>query len=299
MVEQHEEYMKEVEYYLQYFAKARADYKVMEKSFAEMDGQTTQLDAKKFPERIQLLAEKDMQLWKRAEIICLELNESTNDTFRYKVADIFKEVFVKMTSKTVQLPVESTTRWGGRYKICISRDGFALRRNIQATPLSKGDIWTVLKMGDQVEKALRTMKEDKWADKFKEFLSVVPAESEGFNGESIVLDLEKPIFIPNDFAYSTNSTKLPMIAVKAIMHKNYGGIRIDLLDDIGRSIELRVATSEFDSSKYALIYAQLHTQLPALVAKQEALAKPIIEKANKAIKELNDKFSRELLLAGI
>jgi hypothetical protein len=36
-----------------------------------------------------------------------------------------------------------------------------------------------------------------------------------------------------------------------------------------------------------------------LVAKQEALAKPIIEKANKAIKELNDKFSRELLLAGI
>ena len=91
-----DEYMNEVNKYLQFFAKARADYKVMEKSFAEMEGQTTQLDAKKFPERIQLLAEKDMQLWKRAETICLELNESTNDTFRHKVADIFKEVYLSL-----------------------------------------------------------------------------------------------------------------------------------------------------------------------------------------------------------
>ena len=292
---------KEFETYKQAFVRARADFKAAETSAAVLTKYYEELETQKnFSQAIAGLIKQDVDLWEQVRRIDIELEECTSERFKTQIAHVFKEVFKKMKSKTIQLNVSSATRWGGNYKICIGREGFALRRNIQAIPVRNSDVWMILKNGEQVVQALRDVKESKWADKLAVFLKVVPAETESFDGEVISIPLERPILVPSEYAY--RSDKLPMLSEKIVLRNSYHGVEISLIDSEGNiakfSIETRESTSPL-SAKRALLYYQLHSQLPAIVEKHQNLAKPILEKAKSSMVNLNDKFSRELLLAGI
>lgn len=293
---------KEFEIYKQAFVRARADFKAAETSAAALIKYYEELETRKFPQVVTELIKQDADLWKIVKKIDIELEECTSDNFKTQIAHVFKEVFKKMKSKTVQLNVSSATRWGGNYKICIGREGFALRRNIQAIPVRNSDVWMILKNGEQIVQALRDVKESKWADKLAVFLKVVPAETESFDGEVISIALERPILVP--LGYSHRSDKLPMLAEKIILRNSYHGVEVSLIDSEGTAAKFSIdeggtAGEPLLSAKRALLYYQLHSQLPAIVERHQKLAKPILEKAKLSMVNLNDKFSRELLLAGI
>ena len=244
------------------------------------DGEPIEEKSKFVKEIDKMYTADSLTYWEVVSALSNRVSDEAGDDFKNAIFSMFKKIFVNMKGRTQELPLEIA-----KYKVTVGKCGFGYRWNVQTQELSYSDkMFELISHREEVIDALRKVKMDDWAKKFKKFCDCLP---QMYVGTQVDIELKTPVRFPT-------REETPQARFGKFVEISGGNIRV-------REAHERRWRDNFDVypdyEVPAFTYFELHKQVKAIHDEFVQWAEQVLKQSKETLDRLKEQFGKELLFA--